>query len=89
MKPISSNLIPTNPHQDGQLTLKDDLRKTADNVKPMIDYYFKPFLGIDMWQSWMDMYNEFGIIWIQLSLNWFELLWKLFGNSTVVDWKST
>jgi hypothetical protein len=60
------------------------------SARPMMDYYFKSFLGgMGMWQPWMDMYNEIAIIWIRLSLNWFDILWNLFGRSTAADWKST
>jgi hypothetical protein len=77
MKPISSNFIRTNSNQTGQLTPQGDRIETTENVNPMMDYYFKPFLGgIGMWQPWMDMYNEFAIIWIRLSLNWSDQFWK-------------
>jgi hypothetical protein len=85
LKPISSNLIHTNSNQDSQLALQGDRIQTIENVKPMMDY-FKPFLGgIDIWQPWMDMYNEFVIVWIRLSVNYFEQFWKLFGRSTAAD----
>jgi hypothetical protein len=43
----------------------------------MMYYYFKPFLdGTGMWQSWIDMYNEFAMIWIRLSLYWSDQFWN-------------
>jgi hypothetical protein len=81
IKPISINFISSNSNQIGPLTPQGDRIETTENVKPMMDYYFKSFLaGMDMWQSWMDMYNEFIIIWIRLSLNWSDQFWKLFGH---------
>ncbi|MGC2573073.1 MAG: hypothetical protein WA364_16300 [Candidatus Nitrosopolaris sp.] len=86
MKPISTNFIPTNSSHVGQLTNKDGRRETTENIKPMMYYYFKPFLGsMGMWQPWIDMYNEFAMIWIQLSLNWSDQFWKLFGRSIAAD----
>jgi hypothetical protein len=76
IKPISSN------SHAGQLTPQGDRIETTENVKPMMYYYFKPFLGsMGMWQSWIEMYNEFAMIWIRWSLNWSDQFWDLFGRS--------
>ena len=34
--------------------------ETTEDVNSKLDYYFNPFLtGMAMWQTWLDMYNEF------------------------------
>jgi hypothetical protein len=80
MRPIFSNLVSTYSYQDGQLNPRDD-PFTTENVKPMMDYYFRSFqCGMNMWQSWMDTYNKFVIIWIRLGLNWSDQFWKPFDH---------
>ncbi|MGC2573871.1 MAG: hypothetical protein WA364_20335 [Candidatus Nitrosopolaris sp.] len=80
MRPIFSNLVSTYSYQDGQLNPRDD-PFTAENVKPMMNYYFRSFqCGMDMWQSWMDTYNKFVITWIRLSLNWSDQFRKPFDH---------
>lgn len=59
------------------------IEQKQQNVNHMMDYNLNPFLrGMDMWHAWMAMYNEFATLGIRLSLNWFDLLWKLSSPST-------
>lgn len=76
--------ISTNLHQDSQLAFQDE-RTEKGNVNSILDYYFNPFLtGMDMWQVWLDMYNEIVTIGIRLGLTWFDL-WKLLIPTTAAD----
>ena len=63
----SNNLLSTNLHQDDR----------TESIN-RLGFYFNPFLnGMSMWQAWLDMYNEFATISTRLSINWFNLLWKV------------
>jgi len=64
----SSNPISIYSDPENQLTSRNTGRTNmTKNVNP--------FLAT--WQAWLDIYNEFAAIGTRLSLNWFELLWKL------------
>jgi hypothetical protein len=77
----SSNPISIYSDPKNQLTSRNAGRTNmTKNVNPILDYYFNPFLAT--WQECLDIYNEFAAIGIRLSLNWFELLWKL-GTPTI------
>ncbi|MGB7956895.1 MAG: hypothetical protein WCF23_23215, partial [Candidatus Nitrosopolaris sp.] len=74
--PISIYSDPNN-----QLTSQNEGRTNmTNNVNSILDYYFNPFLAT--WQAWLDIYNEFAAIGTRLSLNWFELLWKLWSPAS-------
>jgi|GEM_PF-305794 len=83
----SSNPISSYSDHNNQLTSRNEGRTNiTKNVNSILDYYFNPFLAT--WQTCLDIYNEFAAIGTRLSLNWFELLWKL-GTPTIQSARET
>ena len=79
----SSNAISIYSDPRNLLTSRNEGRTNITKiVNSMLDYYFNPFLAT--WQECLDIYNEFAAIGTRLSLNWFELLWKL-GTLTIAS----
>ncbi|PWU82383.1 MAG: hypothetical protein DLM72_02180 [Candidatus Nitrosopolaris wilkensis] len=83
----SSNPIFIYSDHNNQLTSRNEGRTNiTKNVNSILDYYFNPFLAT--WQTCLDIYNEFAATGTRLSLNWFELLWKL-GTPTIQSARET
>jgi len=76
-RPYSSSVSSTMSNEEGQLTSGDEANVVVmQNDTPTTYSDYRPN-STTAWQAWIDMYNEFTTNAVRSSLNWFNLLWKL------------
>jgi hypothetical protein len=78
----STNPISIYSDQNNQITYRNEGQtEKTENVNSNLDYYSNPFLA--SWQVSLAIYNEFAVMGIRLSLNWFEYVWKALIPTTM------
>ncbi len=76
-RPYSSSVSSTKSDEEGQLTSRDEANVVVmQNDTPVTYSDYRP-KSTTAWQAWSDTYNEFTTSAVRSSLNWFNLLWKL------------